>query len=127
MIGIQNLSQASWPSFVQLVLNPGSIFLRKANGKQMTGEHSRYIMYNSFIYNRRHLYRPQFVVDGNMKLVNLYMKRPQDDVSLFDGGLFNVERGPYAKHLVSAPERQHVGFSHSISLNYSESATEISM
>jgi hypothetical protein len=36
------------------------------------------------------------------------MKCPADDVSLPDGGLFNVEWVPYADHLVTAPQRQLV-------------------
>jgi hypothetical protein len=56
----------------------------------------------------RLLYRPQLVVDGNMKLVRLKMKRPEDDVSLSDGELFGVRRGPYMEHLAVAPERQPV-------------------
>ena len=56
----------------------------------------------------RLLYRPQLVVDGNMKLVHLIMKRPEDDVSLSDGELFMVKRAPYTMHLENAPERQPV-------------------
>jgi hypothetical protein len=56
------------------------------------------------------LYRPQLVVDGNMKLVHLIMKRPEDDVSLSDGELFMVKRAPYAVHLANAPERQPVSY-----------------
>jgi hypothetical protein len=41
-----------------------------------------------------------------MKLVHLIMKRPEDDVSLSDGELFNVERAPYADHLATASQRQ---------------------
>jgi len=48
------------------------------------------------------------VVDGNMKLVHLRNKRPDDDVSLSDGKLFNVKRAPYAKHLATAPDTQPV-------------------
>jgi hypothetical protein len=58
----------------------------------------------------RLLYRPQLVVDGNMKLVHLVMKRPSDDVSLSDGELFMVRRPAYANHLAHAPERQPVSF-----------------
>ena len=50
------------------------------------------------------------VVDGNMKLVHLILKRSEEDVSLSDGELFNVRRAPYARHLVTAPERQPVSF-----------------
>jgi hypothetical protein len=56
----------------------------------------------------RLLYRPQLVVDGNMKLVRLKMKRPEADVSLSDGELFGVRRAPYMEHLATAPERQPV-------------------
>ena len=56
----------------------------------------------------RLLYRPQLVVDGNMKLVHLIMKRPEDDVSLSDGELFMVKRAPYAEHIAKAPQRQTV-------------------
>jgi hypothetical protein len=33
------------------------------------------------------------VADGNMKLVHLKMRCPEDDVSLSDGELFMVKRG----------------------------------
>ena len=58
--------------------------------------------------SNRLLYRPQIVVDGNMKLVHLRMRRPEHDVSLFDGEQFNVTWGPYAKHLAQAPDKQMV-------------------
>lgn len=48
------------------------------------------------------------VVDGNMQLVHLRNRRPDDDVSLSDGELFMVKRGPYAQHLATAPDRQPV-------------------
>ena len=57
----------------------------------------------------RLLYRPQLVVDGNMKLVHLKMKRPEEDISLSDGELFMVKRGPYAEHLEHGPQSQPVG------------------
>ena len=57
---------------------------------------------------QRLLYRPQIVADGNMKLVHLRMRHPEDDVSLSDGELFNVTRGPYNAHIAQAPERQLV-------------------
>jgi hypothetical protein len=41
-------------------------------------------------------------------LVHLQMRNPEKDVSLSDGELFNVMRGPYAEHLANAPERQTV-------------------
>ena len=61
--------------------------------------------------SHRILYRPQLVVDGNMKLVHLRMKHPEDDVSLSDGELFNVMQGPYNAHIAQAPERQTVSIS----------------
>ena len=61
----------------------------------------------------RLLYRPQLVVDGNMKLVHQIQKRPDDDVSLSDGQMFMVKRAPYAQHLSHAPERQPVSPHHS--------------
>jgi hypothetical protein len=48
------------------------------------------------------------VADGNMKLVHLRMKHPEDDVSLSDGELFMATRGPYHTHIAQAPERQMV-------------------
>jgi hypothetical protein len=62
----------------------------------------------------RLLYRPQLVVDGNMKLVHLIMKRPEDDVSLSDGGLFMVKREPYTTHLANAPQKQPVSSNQTI-------------
>jgi hypothetical protein len=56
----------------------------------------------------RLLYRPQIVVDGNMKLVHQIQKRPEDDVSLSDGEQYIVKRAPYAEHLADAPPRQPV-------------------
>ena len=57
----------------------------------------------------RLLYRPQLVVDGNMKLVHLKMKRPKEDISLSNGESFMVKCGPYAKHLEHSPQSQPVG------------------
>ena len=56
----------------------------------------------------RLLYRPQLVVDGNMKLVHLQMKHPDKDVSLSDGELFMVSRTPYAEHLGSGIDSQPI-------------------
>ena len=44
-----------------------------------------------------------------MKLVRLFMKRPELDVSLSDGELCMVKRDPYADHLANAPQSQPVG------------------
>jgi hypothetical protein len=48
------------------------------------------------------------VVDGNMKLVRLFQKRPEHDVSLSDGELFMVKQVRYAEHLANAPQKQPV-------------------
>jgi hypothetical protein len=61
-----------------------------------------------------------------MKLVYLRNKRPDDDVSLSDGELFNVKRGPYAEHLATAPDKQPVCFQYKIlHLNIPKRYTEI--
>ena len=78
----------------------------------MTGKEDNYMLLPLTIDQRnRLLYRPQMVVDGNMKLVHQIQKRPDDDVSLSDGDLFTVRRARYAEHLVHAPQRQPVSFS----------------
>lgn len=67
------------------------------------------------------------VADGNMKLVHLRMRHPEDDVALSDGELFNVTRGPYNQHIAQAPERQMVsGSTMKFSLS-THSNQEISM
>ena len=38
-------------------------------------------------------------MDGNMKLVHLNMKCPEDNVSLSNGELFMVKCKPYVEHL----------------------------
>jgi hypothetical protein len=75
----------------------------------------------------RLLYRPQLVVDGNMKLVHLKMRRPEDDVSLSDGELFMVKRAPYAEHLATAPERQPVSCHRMIVNSRTDRCQEIEM
>jgi hypothetical protein len=78
----------------------------------MTGMEEYYVLLPLTINLRyRLLYRPQLVVDGNLKLVHQIQKRPDDDVSLSDGELFVVRRAPYAEHLVHAPQRQPVSLS----------------
>ena len=44
-----------------------------------------------------------------MKLVHLFMKRLEADVALSDGKLFMVKCEPYADHVATAPQYQHVG------------------
>lgn len=62
----------------------------------------------SNVPRHRLLYRPQIVVDGNMKLIHLILRRPEDDVSLSDGAQFLVRRVPYMEHLATAPNSQPV-------------------
>ena len=69
-------------------------------------------------YFCRLLYWPQLVVDGNMKLVCLFTKRPEADVSLSDGELFMVKRVPYANHIANAPEWQPVCYREAIIQSY---------
>lgn len=57
----------------------------------------------------RVLYRPQLVVDGNMKLQHLKMRWPEDDVALRDGEGHMVSSGPYMAHLRTAPDHKEVG------------------
>ena len=95
----------------------------------MTGE-EKHLLLLSLTTNipcNRLLYRPQLVVDGNMKLVHLIQKRSEDDVSLSDGELFMVKRAPYAQHLANAPEKQPVSH-HSKKIWFeSETGQEIKM
>ena len=87
-----------------------STYPLRSNGRRMTGtqEPQHFLPLILTDICNRWLYRPQLVVDGNMKLVHLIMKRPEDDVSLSDGELFMVKRAPYTMHLENAPERQPV-------------------
>lgn len=75
--------------------------------------HREFLLYSLMLTDssQRLLYRPQIVVDGNMKLVHLRMKHLENDVSLSDGEQFMITRGPYAHHLSTAPERQTVSIS----------------
>ena len=43
--------------------------------------------------------------DGNFKAEHMKMKHPENDVSLFDGKGFLVERAPYEHHLAVVPDR----------------------
>jgi len=78
----------------------------------MTGraEHYFLLLLPINLSHHRLLYWLQLVVDGNMKLVHLIQKRPEDDVSLSDGELFMVKWVPYMQHLANAPQRQPVSF-----------------
>src|SRR6267154_5852966 len=80
------------------------------NGKSKTGKPtSDLICCNSATLNNyRLLYWPQLVANGNMKLVHLKMKRPEDDISLSDGEQYIVQRTRYGEHLVTGPQRQPV-------------------
>ena len=63
-------------------------------------------------------YWPQLVIDGNMKLVHLFTKQPEADVSLSDGELFMVKQVPYANHIANAPEWQPVHYCKAIIQSY---------
>src|ERR1700736_1915434 len=108
MIGQRSLLMAVWQCSALPVRRWVSTYPLRLNGKQTTGKKDLILPLIMALKPYRLLYRPQFVVDGNMKLVHLIMKRPKDDVSLSDGELFLVRRPPYADHLAHAPERQPV-------------------
>jgi hypothetical protein len=105
-----------------------STYLRKRNGNRMTGKEDNYMLLPLTIDQRnRLLYRPQMVVDGNMKLVHQIQKRPEDDVSLSDGEQYIVKRAPYAEHLAHAPSRQPVSPYQSRASAPAERRSEIQM
>jgi len=112
MIARIYLLTAAWHCSAQLVRRLISTYPLRLNGKRMTGEEEHYFLLtltiNMLCY--RLLYRPQLVVDGNMKLVHQIQKRPEDDVSLSDGKLFMVRQAPYVKHLQCAPHKQPVSY-----------------
>jgi hypothetical protein len=95
----------------------------------MTGKQKLYFLrsLSTTLIRHRLLYRPQLAVDGNMKLVHLIMRRPEDDVSLSDGELFIVRRAPYAEHLVHAPQRQPVSTHKSMVNLWAHKCQEIEM
>jgi hypothetical protein len=99
-----------WHCSAPLVRKWISIYPLRMNGNLMTGEEDHYLLLLLTINLPCHrlLYRPQLVVDGNMKLVRLFQKRPEHDVSLSDGELFMVKRARYAEHLANAPQKQPV-------------------
>ena len=82
----------------------------------MTGKQELYFLLplSTTITRHRLLHRPQLVVDGNMKLVHLIIKQPEDDVSLSDGELFMVQQAPYTEHLAHALPRWAVSSHRSI-------------
>ena len=119
MIGQRFQLMVVWHCFALHAHRWISIYLLRLNGKPKTGKKvpnfiSTLIM--TLIWHSL-LYRPQLVVDGNMKLVRLIMKRPEADVSLSDGELFMVKRAPYKEHLAHAPPRQPVS-SHTQNYSY---------
>lgn len=98
-----------WHYFALPAHRSVSTLHRKQNGKLRIGTitNSNSPWSHSYIYLRL-LYWPQMVVDGNMKLVHLWMKHLEDNVLLSDGELFMATRGPYHTHIAQAPERQMV-------------------
>ena len=97
-----------WQYFVQHAHTLVSISLLRVNGNQRISfvlcDHLLQILMDD-----RLLYWPQPVVYGNMKLVHLFMKWPEANVSLSDGELFMVKCKPYADHVTRAPQHQPVG------------------
>lgn len=101
--------KVAWPFSVLPVHRSGLTLNRSQNGNPRIGAPKLVSEHPSLsLTSERLLYRPQMVADGNMKLVHLRMKHPEDDVSLSDGELFNVTRKPYDIHISQAPERQSV-------------------
>jgi hypothetical protein len=62
--------------------------------------------------SNRAKYMPHLVMDGNFKLENLQMRRPQDDVRLRDGGGYMAQSEPYATHLRITPVTKTVRIIH---------------
>jgi hypothetical protein len=73
MIDLMFPLMAVWQCSAPLVRRWISTYHLKLNGKLMTGKHKHYIFLSLPVTMtwRRLLYRPQLVVDGNMKLVHL--------------------------------------------------------
>ena len=90
------------------------------NGNLRIGTYRIYIFVTLIHANYfcRLFYRPQLVVDGNMKLVCLFTKWPEADVSLSNGKLFMVKWVPYANHIANAPEWQPVCYRKAIIQSY---------
>src|ERR1700683_4753078 len=110
MIGQINLLKVVWRCSVRLVHKWISTYPLRWNGKPTTGKQELHFLLPLSTTMTRHrlLFQLQLVADGNMKLVHLIMKRPEDDVSLSDGELFMVKWALYAEHLAHAPQRQPV-------------------
>ena len=106
-----------------------STYPLRPNGKLTTGKQEIYFLLSQSTTMRHHrlLHQPQLVVDGNMKLVHLIMKQPEDDVSLSDGELFMVRRAPYMEHLAHAPQRQPVSAHKSMVNLWAHKCQEIEM
>lgn len=54
------------------------------------------------------LYRLYVVADGNFKLENQHVKKPEEDVWLRDGRGFMVMEGPYNTHIAESVETRMV-------------------
>jgi hypothetical protein len=110
MIGQIFPLMAAWHCFALPVHRWILTYPPKSSGNPKISKEKLHVLFPLTITLKWHrlLYRPQLVVDGNMKLVHLIMKRPEDDVSLSDGELFMVKQAPYAEHLANAPQRQPV-------------------
>ena len=106
MIGQRSPLMAVWQCSAPPVCRWVSTYPLRLNEKWTTGKEEPFLILPPIMALKpyRLLYRPQFTVDGNMKLVHLIMKCPKDDVSLSDGEPFLVRRPPYVDHLAHAPE-----------------------
>ena len=84
------------------------------NGNLRIGTYQIYISVTLIHANYfcRLFYQPQLVIDGNMKLVQLFTKQPKADVSLSNGELFMVKWVPY--HIANVPEQQPVRYHEAI-------------
>ena len=107
MIGLTYQLMGGWLCSVWHAPKSISTFWDPPNGNLKTGM-KIWKLHNLLLELHRLPYRPQLVVDGNMKLVHLKMKRPMDDVSLSDGELFMVSQKPYSEHLASRQQSQMV-------------------
>jgi hypothetical protein len=127
MIGQIRPWMVDWHCFALPVHRLVLTYPLRPNGNPTISKGKVYFVFLLTITSKwnRLLYRPQLVVDGNMKLVHLIMKRPEDDVSLSDGELFMVRRAPYTEHLATAPPKQPVSSQRSITDLSTDTCQEI--
>ena len=99
------------------------------NGKLTTGKEEVHFLLplSTTITRHRLLFWPWLIADGNMKLVHLIMKWPEDNISLSDGELFMVRWALYVEHLAHAPQRQPVSSHWKIVNLWADMCQEIKM